>query len=218
MRKRRALVPYTRVEEPAPVTVIIPYTRTDEKLQFVIDCLRIQMVEPILAPVGPGNEYLELIRERWSIGETFYLVEQDVAVWCGAIEQLEGCEKDWCTLPTMCHGRMITTTFGCVKFSDRLIAKNPGFWDDIDTPWYHLDASFADKMGWPWIKPHPHWPAASHLNEVQWADAISKRYTLERKMVWLSHEEGQAVSRYGFRKPGERGKGSGIGIAQVRES
>jgi hypothetical protein len=220
----KKLIPYTTVEEPAPVTVLIPFTKPTEKLQFVIDCLRIQQIQPTLERVGPGNEYLELLRRRWAEGETFYLVEQDVAVWLGAIEQLDMCDHDWCTLPTMCHGRMITTTFGCVKFSRRLIAKNPGFWDDIEAPWYHLDASFADKMGWPWIRPHAHWPAGSHLNEVQWNDSISTRFTLERKMVWQAHEEGQTVARFEYHTPedkrrfGRRRRGSHVGAAQVQES
>jgi hypothetical protein len=216
---------YTKVEQPVDVSLFIPYTKPTQKLQFVIDCLRIQQVQPKLALVGPGTEYHDLLSENWERGETFYVVEQDVVVWQGAIQQLEMCDHDWCSLPTMCHGRMISTTFGCVKFSKRLIAKNPGFWADIPTTWYHLDAGFADKIGWPWIKPHVHWPPATHLNEVQWADEISTRYTLERKLVWQSHEEGRAVARVNFRSVGDeripfwkRKRGSHVGVARVEES
>jgi hypothetical protein len=169
------------------------------RLQLIIDCLRIQYVQPELVKVGGGDEYHTMLREAWDAGETFYVVEQDVAVWQGAIRQLNDCAEGWCTLPTMCHGRMITTTFGCVKFGATLIERNPNFFDDIATTWFHLDAGFADKMGWPYIKPHAHWPPATHLNEVQWADDISQRYTLERKLVWQSMEAGQTVAKIQYR-------------------
>lgn len=187
---RRRLTIYTKVNEPAPVRVVIPYTKTSQPLQTVVDCLRIQQVQPELHQVGSGAEYWQLLSDRWAAGQEFFIVEQDVAVWQGAIQQLVECEQDWCTLPTMCHGRLIPTTFGCVKFSKRLIERNPNFWDDIPSLWFHLDANFSSKMGWPYIKPHVHFPPATHLNEVQWPDEISTRFMLERKIVWQSHEAG----------------------------
>lgn len=224
MRKLKTRDLYTRVEQPAPARVLIPFTRVDQKLQFVIDCLRAQQIQPELALVDAGDAYWTLLRDAWSEGETFYVVEQDVAVWMGAIQQMEECEYPWCSLPTMCHGRMIPTTFGCVKFSAELIEKNPDFWEDIPTRWYHLDANFADKMGWPWIRPHVHSPPATHLNEIQWPDEISVRFAIERKMVWQAHEEGQSVARYRFYTPEDRRtrwwrrrKSEHVGVARVEE-
>ena len=195
---------YTKVETPAPVRVLLPYTKPTAKLQTVIDCLRIQYVQPELVKVGDAAEYWTALRDAWAEGKEFIVVEQDVMVWQGAIESLSTCTHDWCTLPTMCHGRMISTTFGCIKFGQQLIERRPGWWDDIPTTWFHLDANFTDKMGWPFIKPHVHGPAATHLNEIQWADDISTRYTLERKVAWQSMEEGQAVARVNYRLEGDR--------------
>ena len=195
---------YTKVEEPAPIRVLIPYSKAVPKLQLVVDCLRIQHVEPRLAKVGPGDEYWMLLSDMWKAGIEFFIVEQDVFVWQGAIQQLHECEHAWCTLPTMCHGRLIPTTFGCVKFGAKLMEQRPEFWGDIPSPWFHLDAYFADKMGWPFIRPHLHDPPATHLNEVQWPDTVSTRYTLERKVVWQSMEEGQTVVRVNFRMGGDK--------------
>lgn len=149
---------YTKVEEPAAVTVLMPYVKANHRLQLVVDCLRIQQVQPRLEKVDDGDAYWRLLSGMWALGEEFFVVEHDVAVWMGAIRQLKECPEDWCTLPTLCHGRMITTTFGCIKFGQRLIERRPGFWDDIPTTWFHLDANFTDKMGWPFIKPHAHFP------------------------------------------------------------
>ena len=158
------------------------------------------------------------MRNNWSLGEEFFVVEQDVIVWLGAIERMQGCAEKWCTLPTICHGRIITTTFGCVKFGSDLIEKNPGFWDDIPTTWFHLDANFTDKMGWPYIRPHPHDPIATHLNEVQWPDSASKRFSLERKVVWQSMEEGcKTVAKVRYRLSGDGRKAQRVATAEVSE-
>ena len=44
----------------------------------MIDCLRIQRVQPELHRVGNGDEYWQLLRDRWETGEEFFIVEQDV--------------------------------------------------------------------------------------------------------------------------------------------
>ena len=192
---------WTRVEEPLDVRVIVPYVKTSHKLQTVVDCLRIQFVQPELVKVGDDESYWSLLRDEWAKGEEFFIVEQDVIVWTGAISMLQACAQSWCTLPTLCHGRMITTTFGCVKFGKQLVERNPGIWDDISRNWFHLDANFTTAMGWPFIGPHAHYPSATHLNEIQWPDAISKRWSITRKMVWQSMEAGnEPVARMMNRK------------------
>ena len=207
---------WTKVEYPAPVRVLIPYVKADHRLQFVVDCLRIQYVQPELHQVDDGDAYWRLLKGAWDEGVEFFVVEQDVAVWPGSIAMLSGCDQDWCTLPTMCHGRYVSTTLGCVKFGKKLIEQNPGFWDDIPTTWFHLDANFADKMGWPFIRPHTHTPAATHLNEVQWPDDISTRFSLSRKIVWQSMEQGGIpVVRVNYRVEGDGRKAERVAVGDV---
>jgi len=215
MRRRRL---YTRVNEPADVTVAIPYTKPSTTLQTAIDCLRAQGVQPFLYEVGDDDRYWQMMRDLWAYPREFFVVEQDVLVWHGAIRALHECDdrRGWCTLPTVCHGRAITTTLGAVRFGAQLIERNPNFWDDIESTWFHLDAHFADKMGWPYIKPHTHWPMATHLNEAQWSDAISTRFTLQRKLQWQSREEGGAsIVRVGFRVAGDPRRSDRVAAAVV---
>jgi hypothetical protein len=71
-------------------------------------------------------------------------------------------------------------------------------------------------MGWPFVKPHAHWPPATHLNEVQWADEISRRYSLQRKVVWQSMEAGgEAVARVQYRLEGDGRKAERVAYADV---
>jgi hypothetical protein len=116
---------YTKVEEPAEVRVLLPYLKPNHRLQFVIDGLRIQQVQPELHKVDDGDAYWRLLRDAWAEGREFFVVEHDVFVWQGGIRALAACGEDWCTLPTMCHGRMITTTFGCVKFGQEMVERTP---------------------------------------------------------------------------------------------
>lgn len=208
---------YTKVEQPADVTVLMPYLKPTPRLQLVVDGLRIQQVQPFMHKVDDGDAYWRLLRDQWAQGREFFIVEHDVFVWQGGIRELAECPQDWCTLPTMCHGRMITTTFGAVKFGQQLVERNPGFFEDIPQTWFHLDANFADKMGWPFIKPHAHWPPATHLNEVQWPDEVSTRYTLERKVVWQSMEQGRAVAKVKYRIEGDGRDADRVAAAEVME-
>lgn len=211
---------YTKVIEPAPVNVWIPYTKPSTTLQTTINCLRAQSIQPNLCKVGDDDRYWQMLRDRWTEGEPFFVVEQDVFVWHGAIKELHECQESrgWCTLPTICHGRVITTTLGCVRFSEKSISQNPGFWDDIDSTWYFLDAGLADKMGWPYIKPHTHWPIATHLNETQWSDHISSRYSLEHKMHWQSRESGGTIVNVKYRLAGDSKKDKRVVHATVDRS
>jgi hypothetical protein len=187
MMRRRSI--WTKVEEPADTRVIVPYTKVTEKLQMVVDCLRIQFIQPELVKVGVDDAYWRTLRDAWADGREFFVVEQDVMVWPGAIALMVGCAENWCTLPTLCHGRILTTTFGCVKFGAQMIERNPDVWDNMDTTWCYLDAHLSESMGWPFILPHAHYPVAAHLNEVQWPDSISRRFP-EHKMSWRSQEAG----------------------------
>lgn len=206
---------YSHVEEPTDARVIIPYVKASHQLQTVVDCLRIQRVQPELHKVGDGDSYWKLLKDVWAEGEEFILVEHDVLVWMGGIENLRRCEKDWCTLPTMCHGLMFSTALGCVKFGKQLIERYPGFWDDIPTTWFTLDASFADKMGWPYIRPCIHNPPATHLNEIQWGDSISTRWALERKIAWQAKEVGDTLVRVKYRLKGDKRRGERVAAGEV---
>lgn len=175
----------TRVNSPNDMRVIVPFTKPTHLLQTVVDSLRLQFIQPELYKVGDDDRYWQMLDRMWRRGETFYIVEQDVLVPAGGLHQLRDCPDPWCSLPTVCHGRLIATTFGAVKFGAALMTADPGFWADIPTTWFRLDANFANKMDYPHVRPHPHFPAALHINEKQWPDSISTDHP-ERKLGWKS--------------------------------
>jgi len=178
---------WTKVEEPLDVTVIVPYMKPSSVLQTVVDALRIQFVQPRLVKLHKSPEaYWELLQQTWSKGDEFFIVEQDIIVWPGAINEMRNCEELWCTLPSLCHGNIVAATFGCVKFSAQLIAENQDIWDKVaerSKVWFVQDSGFSKEMMAINKHPHVHFPAAIHLNEVQWPLEISKRDAW-KKVVW----------------------------------
>ena len=192
---------WTKVEEPMDVRVLVPYVKSNHRLQTVVDCLRIQFVQPELHKVNDGDAYWRLLDETWRQGREFFVVEHDVIAWPGAIGTMQACPEPWCTLGLLCHGRLITTTLGCVKFGAVLMEREPEFWSDIPKTWFHLDANSSSRLGWPDIRPCVHEPPGIHLNEVQWPDSISKRWAVSRKVVWQSMEAGgEPVARMSYKQ------------------
>ena len=194
--KTSKLKTWTKVETPLQAKVIVPFVKESFILQVVVDSLRLQFVQPELKKIDKKDEdgYWKLLKETWEEGEEFFVVEHDCVIWPGAINLMKICPEPWCTLPSLCHGRMITTTFGCVKFSQELIDTEPNVWDEIaerkNKIWFRQDANFSDAMGWPDVRPCVHFPPIIHLNEIQWPDAISKRDSY-KKIAW------QHVEKYG---------------------
>jgi len=174
---------YTKVEEPYDARVYVPYTKVTPKLQHVIDALRVQFVQPEATRIKGKEGYWKLIADLWDRGETFFIVEQDNIVWPGAIDTLNHCKNPWCTLPSLCRGVMVYTSFGTVKFDAAIIERFPDFWKDLpDKQWYWLDSNWATHMIEQDETVCIHWPASTHLNELHWPDNMSKRY--EAYKVW----------------------------------
>lgn len=109
------------------------------------------------------DAYRRELRERWAIGQTFVIVEQDIVPWPGAIEELHSCMGLWCACAYKLFGGYgIFHSFGCAKFSAELIAKLPSVWDE-PCHWSLLDQRFvfaAQAIG---ETPHSHRPPVIHL-------------------------------------------------------
>lgn len=191
----------TFVAEPMDVRVVVPYVRETELLQTVIDCLRIQFVKPELRRIEKKPDaYHRMLAEVWSEGREFFIVEQDVLAWNGGIARMSECPEAWCTMPLLCRGRVMYSTFGCVKFGQQLLDRFPDLWDGVGPEWFLQDSGFARELahridlddrpsplgGEDGHQSHIHMPAAAHMNELHWPTTISNRW--ESKKAWRAQD------------------------------
>ena len=127
--------------------------------------------------VGQGPEaYHDLLERTWAKGQGFVNVEQDIVVYPGAIAALIACPEPWCGA-----AYSISTGWGswlgCVRFSDDLVAGNPGVFTAISnlpfdgTPrryWGRLDTRLKRVLEDQYrLTMHIHWPSVGHRNPAQ---------------------------------------------------
>jgi hypothetical protein len=73
---------------------------------------------------GSDEDYWQLMADLWAQAETFVIVEHDVIVRDGAIDELVECEQDWCGFPVSYCGTEYAG-LACTKFTAGLIARYP---------------------------------------------------------------------------------------------
>jgi len=105
---------------------------------------------------GPQS-YAQLVAKLWKDGETFAIVEDDIAPWPGAIKQLLACPRHWCGFHYALPGRWdvedtgpyksLWGTTGCFKVDSDVMRAAPELyirWDTHD--WRMFDSAFMSAM------------------------------------------------------------------------
>lgn len=109
--------------------------------------------------------YWRLLRDLWQSGDDFLLIEQDMVLPSGAVEQFAACPREWCGLPYFMH-----EGWGCwhgvIRYRASLTQRFPDLpdaiqmrhWQSLDSAWLnHLRAGGLNEAHW-------HWPTARHLS------------------------------------------------------
>lgn len=74
---------------------------------------------------GSSRAYFDLLSAAWAEADSVVLIEHDIVVHPGAIEELDSCPHDWCGFPHEMGEWGVQYGLGCVKFSHELIVRNP---------------------------------------------------------------------------------------------
>jgi hypothetical protein len=143
--------------------IVCPYTR----LQWATELtLRIEEVNTRFVYTGNSDTaYYDLVRELWSQGETFIVVEHDIVIWPGALRVTWECPHPLCVY--YAPGPVGVIGLGCVKYGKDLISSFPSHLDNIDPSqrsWRMLDKSLTWDLINKGISFHNHEPMVSHLN------------------------------------------------------
>ena len=107
--------------------------------------------------------YGQMMADYWRKGEGFVLIEHDVVPWVGAVEKLQKCPSDWCSLPYARSGSTMIS-LGAVKFSTALVKSMP---PETYEPWAEVSWRELDgRVLTPVHRMHrncKHSPAAGHI-------------------------------------------------------
>ncbi|MDE2097959.1 MAG: hypothetical protein KGL39_11970 [Patescibacteria group bacterium] len=157
--------------------VIFPYTK---EYPEAIEALKRCYPQAELCRLEGDTAYFELMASVWTAGEETALVEHDIVVRPGALEELSACPNPYCGYAYRI-GEGFNAAWGCTKFSAELIRATQTIWRWIvdqaeaipiksrtEDPrhWFNLDSRFA------WIAERAfgagthciHYPAVVHLH------------------------------------------------------
>jgi hypothetical protein len=127
--------------------------------------------------IDPGDDraYSRILVEAWAEPGDLVIVEHDVGIRAGVIEELQACRQPWCGFPYPI-GEQLIVCLGCTKFSAHLKASLPGLMADAagigeedggGVPaghWCRMDIRIAaclERLG---HNRHRHEPAVDHFH------------------------------------------------------
>ena len=125
----------------APPKVLVPFTSL--RAETIVGLSNSDIPYEMTArPIVDDEGYFFALAEAWTptqqhMAEPFILVEHDIVVRPETLRELRDCPEDWCAAPYPYLDKPEAWGMGCVKFSDRLIVRNPWifkeFQDDSDS-------------------------------------------------------------------------------------
>lgn len=151
--------------------VIVPYTVPGPRIERGLHPL----CEAALAKRAPQAEmfdlgerhdaYRELLEECWADGRAFLLIEHDIEIRAGVVEELEACPEPWCSFAYAIGWPpgLIDSSLGCTRFSAELLAATPSLISDLPVrDWRRLDCEINPRLRTAGYAPHVHEPAVKH--------------------------------------------------------
>ena len=167
---------HSAASEVAP-KVIVPFTRL--AAETVVGLANSDIAyEMVARPITDDEGYFWALAEAWTptgdhLPEPFIVVEHDIVVRPETLRELRDCPEDWCAAPYPYLGKEEAWGMGCVKFTDRLIVRNPWIFrdrehegDKLHPPrhWCRVDALVWAALTAQGERRHDHpGPALGHL-------------------------------------------------------
>lgn len=153
--------------------VVVPFAvgQSSWALPSVQLALKQDGVQATFVQMVDDESYYKLLVNEWNRDDDLIVIEHDIVVWPGAIQELLNCKEVYCTLPYYCSVGWIIDGLGCTKFSRDLKNRYPYFLRKPFPPccshttyYCGLDRLIAHKMESLGIKPHIHAPGVVNLN------------------------------------------------------
>lgn len=116
--------------------------------------------------------YARLFGVLWATGETFALVEHDIVIRPGVLDELAACDEQWCAF-SYSYQSSEHYGLGCVKFSADLLCTYPDAvaetWLEVSNVhprghWCNLDDRLSRVLTARCVTQHQHGPPVEHLH------------------------------------------------------
>lgn len=137
----------------APIKVVTGFTNLRARtIKRLTEEENDRNADLVLRPLEEDTDYWQLLGEHWGEREGFLVVEQDIVIAPGVIEELKACPSDWCASPYPYLGSPKAYGLGITKFHDRLISRHPDLFRGV-----YMAGSGDDKH------PPGHWCMLDYL-------------------------------------------------------
>ncbi len=134
------------------------------------------------------TSYFEQLAEFWARREAFVVIEHDIIIRSGAVEELQACPNAWCGF-VYWTGAGFNPALGCTIFSAELIEAAGDVFSRIDDrTWQHLDIRlFREIETATGLAICAHYPALPHLKYSQPYQVASTRPQPATHTCWKGH-------------------------------
>lgn len=150
--------------------ILLPYTRLHPVTARLANRYAPGHVRVKLDPCDP-DAYWALLAQQWRQPGDLIVVEQDVGIHAGVVEDLEQCPEPWCGYPYPI-GEQLLVCLGCTRFTAALKAAEPDLLDVVgresgDLPprhWARLDVWIMLHLERCGYRRHYHQPPVQHYH------------------------------------------------------
>lgn len=152
--------------------ILAPFTRLHPATARLLNRHAPGHVRVRLDPADDGA-YWALLAEAWREPGDLLIVEQDVGIRAGVVEELMSCREPWCGFPYPI-GAQLLVCLGCTRFTAELKAWEPDLLDAVGDDatgglparaWQRLDVRILDHLRARGYAQHRHEPPVSHFHK-----------------------------------------------------
>lgn len=157
---------------PDGVKTYLPYTKSHLHPETVrsFETIGIDPIRQPLSEIDPYG-YVEAFQGWWREGDSFLVVEHDIAFTPADFVDILTCPCSWCVFPYHYWGKTVATGLGFTRFRDTLIERRPHLADQIATygevrprrtQWWQLDQAVYRYLTILGERPHIHPRQVTH--------------------------------------------------------
>jgi hypothetical protein len=121
------------------------------------------------------DDYFRVFAEAWATPGDLIVIEQDILLTEGVIEQFLACRNGWCGNPYNIAGQQLVC-LGCTRFTAELKDAHPDLLDVVGLvnndglpakDWRRLDVRLSDELHFRGFQVHTHTPEVEHFHRYE---------------------------------------------------